>query len=56
MHRKGNHNQDKKTTLRMRENTWNKATKDWSQNIQTAYGAQYQKTKQSNQKMSRRPK
>ena len=27
-----------------------------SQNIQTAYTAQYQKTKQRNQKMGRRPK
>ena len=31
-------------------------TKDYLQNIQAAYAAQYEKNKQPNQKMGRRPK
>ena len=50
MHSKENHEQDKKTTLRMGENIckWNNSQKINLQNIQTAYGAQSKKI--SNQK------
>ena len=61
MHSKGNHKQDEKTTLRMRENIcrWS----DWQgvnfQNIQIAQAVQLKKkkeAKQPNQKTGRRPK
>ena len=47
MHNKGNHKQDKKTTLRMGENIckWNNRQRINLQNIQTAHGAQYPKNK-----------
>ena len=45
MHSKGNHKQDKKTTLRMGGNIckWNNKQRLNLQNTQTAHGAQYQK-------------
>ena len=58
MHSKGNYKQDEKTTLRMGEN--NSKGKNWQrinfQNIQAAHTIQYQKNKQSNQKVGKRPK
>ena len=46
MHSKGNHKQDKKTTLRMEENIckWKNGQRINLQNRQTVHGAQYQKT------------
>ena len=48
LHSKGNHKQDKRTTLRMGENIckWSNWQKINLQNIQTAHAAQYQKKKQ----------
>ena len=45
MHSKGNHKQDKKTTLRMGENIYKRSDQRGinHQNIQTAHAAQYQK-------------
>ena len=58
LHSKGNHKQDEKTTLRMGENIckWSNGQRNNLQNIQTAHGAQYQKNKQPNPKIGRRPK
>ena len=55
MHSKGNHKQDEKTTLRMEENNcnWQRIT---LQNIQAVHAAQYQKNKQPNQKVGRKPR
>ena len=49
---------EKKTTLRMGENTCKQINGQRInlQNIQTAHAAQYQKSKQPNPKMGRRPK
>ena len=58
LHSKGNHKQDEKTTLRMGENICKRS--NWQRinhhNIQAADVAQYQKNKQPNPKMGRRPK
>ena len=58
LHSKGNHKQDEKTTLRMGENICQQS--NWQrinlQNIQAAHVAHYQKNKQPNPKMGRRPK
>ena len=58
LHSKGNHKQDKKTTLRMGENIWKWS--NWQrinlQNLPAAHAAQYQKNKQPKPKMGRRPK
>ena len=57
MHSKGNNWQNEKTTYEMGENI----CKSWDQqgvnikNIQTAHATQYQKNKQSYEKMGRRP-
>ena len=58
LHSKGNHKQDKKTTLRMGENICKRINRQRInlQNIQAAHAAQYQKNKQPNPKMGRRPK
>ena len=58
LHSKGNHKQNKKTTYGTGENIckWCDQQGINFQNIQTAHTAQYQKNKQPNQKMSRRPK
>ena len=58
MHNKGNYKQDKKTTLRMGENNcrWSNWQRINLQNIKAAHAAQYQKNKQPNQKLGRRPK
>ena len=58
MHSKGNHKQDEKTTLRMGENICKRINgqRIKLQNIQAAHAAQYQKNKQPNPKMGRRPK
>ena len=58
LHNKGNHKQDEKTTLRMGENIWKRINgqKINLQNVQAAHAAQYQKNKQPNPKMGRRPK
>ena len=58
MHNKGNYKQDKKTTLRMGENNcrWSNWQRINLQNIKAAHTAQYQKNKQPNQKLGRRPK
>ena len=49
MHSKGNHKQDKKTTLRMGENICKRINgqKINLQNLQAAHAAQYQKNKNS---------
>ena len=58
MHSKGNHKQNEKTTHRMGENICKQC--NWQginlQNLQTGHAAQYQKHKQPNQKIGRRPK
>ena len=58
LHSKGNHKQNKMTTLRMGENMCKQSI--WQvinfQNIQTACAAQYQKHKPPNQKMGGRSK
>ena len=58
MHSKGSYKQDKKTTLKMAENICKRINGQWInlQNIQTTQAAQYQKNKQPNPKMGRRPK
>ena len=58
MHSKGNHKQDEKTTHRMRENIYKQSNGQGInlQKIQIAHASQYQKNKQRNQKMGRRPK
>ena len=57
LHSKGNHKQDKKTTLRMGENICKQT--NWEminlQNIKAALAAQCKKNKRPNLKMSRRP-
>ena len=58
MHSKGNHKQNKKTNHRMGENISKQCHQQGIslQNLQKAHKAQYQKKKQPNQKMGRRPK
>ena len=58
LHSKGNHKQDEKTTLRMGENICKRINVQRInlQNIQAAHAAQYQKNKQPNPEMGRRPK
>ena len=58
LHGKGSHKQNEKTTHRMGENIckWCNWQRINLQNLQIAYAAQYQKNKQPNQKMGRRPK
>ena len=58
MHSKGNYKQDEKTTLRVGENNSksNKLQRINFQNIQAAHTTQYQKNKQPNQKVGKRPK
>ena len=58
LHSKRNHKQDEKTTLRMGENIckWSNWERINLQNLQAAHAAQYQKHKQPNPKMGRRPK
>ena len=60
MHNEGNYKQGEKTTLRMEENNNNNKKKTQKiiklQNSQAAHVAQYQKNKQSNQKVGRRLK
>ena len=58
LHSKGNHKQDKKTALRMGENICKRINgqRIHLQNIQAAHAAPYQKNKQPNPKMGRRPK
>ena len=55
MHSKGNQNE--KTTYEMRENICKQCDRQGInfQNVQIAYTAQYQKSKQPNQKMGRDP-
>ena len=58
MQSKGNYKQGEKTTLRMREH--NTKGKNWQrlnlQNIQAVHTTQYQKNKQPNQRVGKRPK
>ena len=58
LHSKENHKQDEKTTLRMGESIckWSNRHMINLQNLQAAHAAQYQKIKQPNPKMGRRPK
>ena len=58
MHSKGNHKQGEKTTLRMWENNTkgNNRQRINLQNIQAVHTTQYQKNKQPNQKVGKRPK
>ena len=58
LHSKRNDKQDEKKTLRMGENKckWNNWQKINLQNIQAAHVTQYQKYKQPNQKVGKRPK
>ena len=58
MHSKGNYKQGGKTTLRMGENNskLNNKQRINFQNIQAAHTTQYQKNKQPNQKVGKRPK
>jgi len=58
LHSKGNYKQGEKTTLRMGENNskWNNWQRINFQNIWVARTTQYQKNKQPNQKMGKRPK
>ena len=51
LNNEGNYKQAEKTTLRMEENL-----RINLQNIQVTHAAQYQKIKQSNPKLGRRPK
>ena len=55
---KGNYKQGEKTTLRMGENNSkrNHCQRINSQNIDAAHTTQYQKNKQPNQKVAKRPK
>ena len=57
MHIKGNHKQNEKTTHRMGENICKQCDLKGInlQNLQTAHAAQYQKNKQLNQNMGRKP-
>ena len=57
MHSKGNHKQNEKTVLRMRENIckWSNRQGISLQNLQIAHATQYQ-LKQKNQKMGERSK
>ena len=57
MHSKGNHQQNKKSTYGTGENICKLCDQQGVniQNIQTAHTTQYQKKKQPNQKMGRRP-
>ena len=52
MHSKGNHKQDEKPTLRMRENICKRSNcqKIYLQNFQKAHTVQYQINKQPNEK------
>ena len=58
LHSKGKHKPDEKTTLRMGENIckWSNWQTINLQNLQAAHAAQYQKNKQPNPIMGRRPK
>ena len=58
MHSKGNYKQGEKTTLRMGENNikWSNWQRINFQNIQAAHTTQYQKNKQPNWKVGKRPK
>ena len=58
MHSKGNHKQNEKIAHRMGENIckWSDQQGINFQNLQAAHAAQYQKYKQPNPKMGRRPK
>ena len=58
MHSKGNYRQGEKTTLGMGENNskWNNGQRINFQDIQAVYTTQYQKNKQPNQKVGKRPK
>ena len=57
LHNKGNHKQNKKTTYGLAENICKPCDQQGLnfQNILTSHTAQYQKNKQPNQKMGRRP-
>ena len=57
MHNKGNYKQGEKTALRMEKIMANETTdkRIHLQNIQAANAAQYQKHKQPNQKVGKRP-
>ena len=50
MHSKGNYKQGEETTLRIRENNWQRIN---FQNIQAVHTTQCQKSKQSNQKVGK---
>jgi len=58
LHSKGNTKQGEKTNLRMGEinSKWKQLTKINFQNIQAAHTTQYQRNKQPNQKVGKRPK
>ena len=58
LHSKGNHKHGKKTTLRLGEynSKWNNWQRIKFQNIQVAHTTQYQKNKQPNHKIWKRPK
>ena len=58
LHSKGNLKQDKKTTLRMEENICKHINRQRInlQNIYIAHAAQYEKNREPNQKMGKRPK
>ena len=58
LHRKGSYKQGEKTALGMGENNskWNIWQRINFQNIQVAHTTQYQKNKQSNQKVGKWPK
>ena len=58
LHSKGNHKQDEKITLRIGETIykWSNGQRINLQNIQAAHAAHYQKNKQPNPKMGRKPK
>ena len=58
MHSKRNHKQDEKTTLRIGEHICKQSNQQGInlQNIQAAHAAQYQKNKQSNQRVGQRNK
>ena len=57
LHSKGNYKQDEKTALRMGENNskWDNWERINFQNIQATQKTQYQKNKQPNQKVGKRP-
>ena len=58
LHSKGNYKQGDKTSLKLGENKskWNNWQRINFQNIQAARTTQYQKNKQPNQKVGKRPK